>query len=74
MYVLNVRTLTGGKFDIGLILRYEDEALRLVGDEDSVTLMGDGPPWLFLRLAHVLSGKVRHLWYDSAETGKVLIF
>ncbi|SPE58794.1 conserved hypothetical protein [Verrucomicrobia bacterium] len=39
-----------------------------------VTLTGNGPVWLYLRLAHALHGRARKLLYDSPVTGPVEIF
>jgi CRISPR-associated protein (Cas_csx3) len=53
---------------------YEQKALELAGNGNEVTLTGQGPIWLYLKVAHVLHGKVRQLCYDSPVTGEMEIF
>lgn len=53
---------------------YEHKCLQLAGHGTDVVLTGAGPIWLYLRLAHVLHGKARSLWYESPVTGRVKIF
>lgn len=53
---------------------YEKKALDLAGNGKEVTLTGQGPIWLYLKIAHTLHGKVRKLSYDSPVTGEVVIF
>lgn len=54
--------------------RYEQEAIRMAGDGNDITLTGSGPIWLYLRIAHTLHGKARSLTYTSPVTDKVPIF
>lgn len=54
--------------------RYEQEAIRMAGDGNNITLTGSGPIWLYLRIAHALHGKARSLTYTSPVTDKVTIF
>ena len=53
---------------------YEQKALALAGNGNEVTLTGQGPIWLYLKIAHTLHGKVRKLCYDSPVTAEVVIF
>ena len=53
---------------------YEDRARVLAGSGTQGALTGQGPIWLYLRIAHVLHGKVRKLCYRSPVTGEVVIF
>ena len=53
---------------------YEARVKALVPGGTDVTLTGNGPVWLYLRLAHALHGHVRRLFYDSPVTGPVEIF
>jgi CRISPR-associated Csx3 family protein len=53
---------------------YEARALELAGNGNNVTLTGQGPVWLYLRLSHVLHGKARKLVYDSPVTGEVVVY
>ena len=39
-----------------------------------ITLTGQAPIWLYLKIAHALHGKAAKLWYNSPVTGPVLIF
>jgi len=39
-----------------------------------VILIGAAPVWLYLKIAHVLHGKVKKLIYHSPVTGDVTIF
>jgi len=53
---------------------YEARVKELVPDGADVTLTGNGPVWLYLRIAHALHGRARKLFYDSPVTGPVEIF
>lgn len=53
---------------------YESRLKELVPSGANVTLTGNGPVWLYLRLAHALYGRIRRLFYDSPVTGPVEIF
>lgn len=53
---------------------YEARALDFVPPGADVTLTGNGPIWLYLRIAHALHGRARTLVYDSPVTGPVEIF
>jgi len=53
---------------------YEARAKAIVPPGADVTLTGNGPIWLYLRLAHALHGHARKLTYDSPVTGPVEIF
>lgn len=53
---------------------YERSVLEQAGNGNNVLLTGAGPIWLYLKLAHILHGKVRSLAYESPVTGIVTIF
>jgi hypothetical protein len=53
---------------------YETRVKQLVPPGADVTLTGQAPVWLYLRLAHTLHGIARSLTYDSPVTGPVEIF
>lgn len=53
---------------------YERICLDQVSGYSRVVMTGPGPIWLYLRLAHVLHGKVSSLYYSSPVTGRVEIF
>jgi hypothetical protein len=53
---------------------YIRKALELAGEGNDVVLTGNGPIWLYLKIAHALHGKARKLIYRSPVTGDVVIF
>ncbi|MCX7794875.1 MAG: CRISPR-associated protein Csx3 [Thermodesulfovibrionales bacterium] len=53
---------------------YLKKALIQAGEGNSVILTGQGPIWLYLKVAHALHGKAVKLIYRSPVTGDVLIF
>lgn len=53
---------------------YLKRALMQAGEGNSVILTGQGPIWLYLKVAHALHGKAVKLIYRSPVTGDVLIF
>jgi hypothetical protein len=53
---------------------YEARVRELAPPGADVTLTGNAPIWLYLRLAHSLHGRARTLSYDSPVTGPVEIF
>jgi hypothetical protein len=53
---------------------YEARVNELVPPGADVTLTGNAPVWLYLRVAHALHGRARTLTYDSPVTGPVEIF
>jgi CRISPR-associated protein (Cas_csx3) len=73
---LDLETLycTGGTAKLADLPAYEARVRELVPPGADVTLTGNGPVWLYLRLAHALHGRARKLFYDSPVTGPVEIF
>ncbi|MFW5443048.1 MAG: CRISPR-associated protein Csx3 [Methylococcaceae bacterium] len=53
---------------------YEKKALQQAGKGNDITLTGASPVWLYLRIAHVLHGKAKTLYYNSPVTGDLIIF
>ncbi|MCX7858022.1 MAG: CRISPR-associated protein Csx3 [Deltaproteobacteria bacterium] len=53
---------------------YIETVLQLAGDGNDVVITGQGPVWLYLKIAHALHGKARKLIYRSPVTGDVVIF
>ena len=49
---------------------YIRKALKLAGEGEVVVLTGQGPVWLYLKLAHALHGKASKLYYRSPELTK----
>ena len=73
---LDVSTLYAatGTAKLAELPAYEAQAKELVAPGSEVILTGNGPIWLYLRLAHALHGRARKLIYDSPVTGPVEIF
>ena len=63
-----------GQAKLADLARYEAQVSDLVPPGSDVTLTGPGPIWLYLRLAHLLHGRVRILTYRSPVTGDLEIF
>jgi len=53
---------------------YEARVRELAPAGADVTLTGNAPIWLYLRLAHALHGRARRLYYDSPVSALVEIF
>lgn len=53
---------------------YIDKVLNLAGSGNEVVLTGQGPIWLYLKIAHALHGKASKLIYRSPVTGDIVIF
>lgn len=73
---IDIETLYSGTVTAKLanLPDYEQKALELAGKGNEVTLTGQGPIWLYLKIAHTLHGKVCKLCYDSPVTGQVVVF
>lgn len=76
LVVVGVETLYAetGTAKLAELSEYESKAKALTGSGNDVILTGQGPIWLYLRLAHALHGKVRKLSYESPVTGEVVIY
>jgi len=53
---------------------YVEKARELAGSGSEVVLTGQGPVWLYLKIAHALHGVARKLVYRSPVSGDVVIF
>jgi len=53
--------------------KYEAYSLTLAGSGNDIILTGQGPVWLYLRIAHALHGVARTLTYSSPVSGQVLV-
>jgi hypothetical protein len=71
---IDVRTLYGDQAKLADLPQYISKAEQLVGGGNDVVLTGQGPVWLYLKIAHALHGKARKLIYRSPVTGDVVIF
>jgi hypothetical protein len=74
LITLNLEHLYHGTAKLSELPSYEASVKELAGNGNIVTLTGRAPVWLYLRVAHVLHGKVKTLLYDSPVTGEVVIF
>lgn len=73
--LIDVRELyEGEQAKIRDLDRYIEKALNLAGDGNVVILTGQGPIWLYLKVAHALHGKASKLIYRSPVTGDITIF
>lgn len=53
---------------------YIRKAKEAAGEGNEITLTGQAPVWLYLKIAHALHGKAKKLVYRSPVTGDVVIF
>ncbi len=74
MVTLDLEHLYSGTAKLADLPQYERAALEQAGKGNAVKLTGRAPVWLYLRVAHVLHGKVTTLLYDSPVTREVVIF
>lgn len=72
--VIDVGGLYAGQAKLDRLEEYIAQALALVGAGGIVVLTGQGPIWLYLKIAHALHGKAKRLIYRSPVTGDVVIF
>ena len=73
---IEVNTLyqTTGTAKLADIDDYVVRACEIAGNGNNVRITGQGPIWLYLKIAHALHGKVRKLTYNSPVTGDVIIY
>lgn len=72
--VIDVRGLYPDAAKLADLAAYVSKAQELAGEGKVVVLTGQGPIWLYLKIAHALHAKVRKLIYRSPVTGDVTIF
>lgn len=74
--VIDVSTFYGETAKLAELAEYERRALDLAGEGNDVVLTGQGPIWLYLRLAHRLHGRAKRLTYRSPALteGDVVVF
>ncbi|WP_449241542.1 TIGR02221 family CRISPR-associated protein [Desulfoscipio gibsoniae] len=53
---------------------YISRVLDRAGEGKEVVITGQGPVWLYLKVAHALHGKAKRLFYNSLATGLVTVF
>lgn len=74
MTEINIKTLYTTTARLSELDGYIQKARELAGEGNDVILTGQGPVWLYLKIAHALHGKARKLIYRSPVTGDVVIF
>ncbi len=72
--VVDVKLLYGEQAKLAQLPQYVEKAKELAGEGNEVVLTGQGPVWLYLKIAHALHGKARRLIYRSPVTGDVVIY
>jgi hypothetical protein len=74
--VININSLykKQGNAKLSEVDSYIKKAIRLAGEGNEVVLTGNGPIWLYLKIAHALHGKAKKLSYRSPVTGDIVIF
>ncbi len=74
MPTIDLSTLYGETAKLQQLECYIQKALLQMGEGNEVTLTGQAPIWLYLKIAHALHGKAKRLTYCSPVTGDVTIF
>ncbi|HOJ71143.1 MAG TPA: CRISPR-associated protein Csx3 [Syntrophorhabdaceae bacterium] len=74
MKEIDVSKLYNGNAKLSELENYIAKAISLAGEGQDVVLTGQGPIWLYLKIAHALHGKARKLIYRSPVSGDVVIF
>lgn len=74
MKIIDVSTLYVNTAKLSELDSYIRKAREIAGEGNDVVLTGQGPVWLYLKIAHALHGVVRKLIYRSPVTGDVVIF
>jgi len=72
--IVNMEELYSEQAKLNEISDYVKKVLNIAGEGNEVILTGQGPIWLYLKVAHALHGKALKLIYRSPVTGDVLIF
>jgi hypothetical protein len=72
--IIDLRSLYSGTAKLAELPGYVTRVLALAGEGHEVVLTGQGPIWLYLKVAHALHGRARTLVYGSPVTGEVVIF
>ena len=71
---IDLKEIYGDTARLNELPNYVEKAKGLAGEGNDVVLTGQGPIWLYLKVAHALHGKARKLIYDSPVTGEIVIF
>lgn len=65
---------TTGTAKLSLLDIYIRETVDKAGNGNYVTITGEAPVWLYLKIAHALHGRAARLTYRSPVTGDIVIF
>lgn len=65
MVSIDIKSICGEKARLSNLPEYEARAVELAGDGNDVTMIGEVPVWLYLRLVNALNGRCRSLRYES---------
>ncbi|HHF42188.1 MAG TPA: hypothetical protein ENL38_00535 [Candidatus Aminicenantes bacterium] len=71
---INVASLYKGKAKLNQLHEYLEKVSALAGEGNEIVLYGEGPIWLYLKIAHFLHGKAKKLIYRSPVVNNLVIF
>ncbi len=74
MILVEISALYRGNAKMSNLDKYVSKALLLAGQGNDVVLTGQGPIWLYLKMAHALHGVARRLIYRSPVAGDLVVF
>jgi len=72
--VIDLKSLYTTTAKIKELPDYIEIVLKEAGEGNIITLTGQAPIWLYLKISHALHGKAKKLYYSSPATGDILIF
>jgi len=72
--LIDVSTIYQNNAKLSELASYIQQVQARAGEGNEVILTGQGPVWIYLKIAHALHGKARKLIYRSPVTGDVEIF
>ncbi len=74
MTTINLTHLCAGQAKLEDLPKYLKKIKEMSTGGEDVTITGQAPIWLYLKIAHELHGIARSLTYGSPVTGDVVIF
>ncbi len=72
--VIDLKEVYGDVAKLDNTIYYISKILEQAGEGKEVVITGQGPVWLYLKVAHALHGKAKRLLYKSPTTGLVTVF
>lgn len=63
--MIDLKELYADTAKLAKLQDYVEKSKRLAGEGNEIVLTGQGPIWLYLKVAHALHGKSRRLIYRS---------